>query len=74
MRFEFSETHNQLWLVTEYYAPKKLNDEEVQVLTDYTVGQWLDGAGEGWGSELREQNDGIAPLSHPLEVYAWQEP
>lgn len=40
-------THNQLWLVTEYYAPRKLNDEELQVLADFTTGQWLDGTGEG---------------------------
>ena len=74
MKFEYTKKHRQLWLVTEYDAPRMLNEDEAQVLIEFTIGQWLDGAGEDWGPELREKNAGIAPLCHPEEVYIAQEP
>ena len=73
MRFEFSKKHRQLWLVTEYEAQRTLDDHELQILIDFIVGQWLDGAGEDWGPELQGQNGGIAPLCHPEDLHAWQE-
>lgn len=46
MYFKFID--NKLWTYTEYVANRQLNNRELHVLLDYTVGQWSDGIGEGF--------------------------
>lgn len=38
----------EIWTVTEYLSPYELDDDELQILKDYTQGQWSDGVGEGF--------------------------
>jgi hypothetical protein len=51
-----------------------LNEQELDVLLDYTMGQWSDGAGEGFCGELADRNDGVAPLCEPTEIFVEQSP
>lgn len=74
VRFEYKPQLKQLWLITEYYAPRKLNDQELDVLLEYTMGQWSDGAGEGFGGELADKYDGVRPLCEPEEIFIEQSP
>jgi hypothetical protein len=74
VRFEYKPQLKQLWLATEYYAPRKLNEQELDVLLDYTMGQWSDGAGESFCGELADKNDGVGPLCEPREIFIEQLP
>jgi len=65
MHFSFEK--NDLWTITEYHCEEKLTDDELQILADYTEGQWSDGIGEGFEQEpclITEDEDG-----EELEVY-----
>ena len=46
MHFNF--TDERLWTITEYFSDRELNYEELNILLDYTKGQWSDGIGEGF--------------------------
>jgi hypothetical protein len=46
MHFEFKD--NKLWTVTTYESDVELTQKEIDVLADYTQGQWSDGIGEGF--------------------------
>lgn len=74
VRFEYKPQPKQLWLITEYYAPRKLTEQELDVLLEYTQGQWSDGAGESFGGELADKHKGVGPLCEPEEVYVEQSP
>jgi hypothetical protein len=40
-----------LTATTEYLSRRPLTDAEMQLLVDYTMGQWSDGIGENWTCE-----------------------
>jgi len=44
----FSHENGELYTITEYECEEKLTDDELQILADYTQGQWSDGIGEGF--------------------------
>lgn len=46
MRFE--EMNGKLWTITDYESDIKLTEEELDILGEYTQGQWSDGIGEGF--------------------------
>lgn len=48
---EFRYEDGQLWTVTTYISNEELTAEELQILLDYTTGQWGDGIGEGFEQE-----------------------
>lgn len=41
----FDEQHQRLRVISEYWAPRTLNDAEIAALTQETQGQWSDGLG-----------------------------
>jgi len=49
MRFEFKK--DKLWTITEYNSNRKLTEDELNSLKNYTTGQWSDGIGEGFEQE-----------------------
>jgi hypothetical protein len=55
VKLAYDKTANQLWVVTEYKAPVKLNDSQLKQLIENTIGQWSDGIGEGCFEELEER-------------------
>ena len=48
LSFVYSPRTRQLQAYTEYTIPQTLSDKEVQLLTEYTVGQWSDGIGSNF--------------------------
>ena len=65
MHFSFENTN--LWTITEYHCNEKLTNDELEILSEYTQGQWSDGIGEGFEQEpclITEDEDG-----EELEVY-----
>ena len=52
MCFEYNREENKLYTVTTYHSTQKLNENQLEKLKAYTVGQWSDGIGEGF-----EQNE-----------------
>lgn len=46
MKFVFE--NEKLWTVTEYTSKEKLTEDELNILAEYTQGQWSDGIGEGF--------------------------
>lgn len=55
LQFEYSE--GKLWSVTIYDSPVELTQEEMDVLGEYTQGQWSDGIGEGFEQEPCMEDD-----------------
>jgi hypothetical protein len=49
MSFEYK--NGKLWTVTTYDSPVQLTEEELNILAEYTQGQWSDGIGEGFEQE-----------------------
>lgn len=45
---DFKVEDNKLYVYTTYSSDRKLTDSELEVLEDYTQGQWSDGIGEGF--------------------------
>lgn len=73
LRYEYGREKQQLWILMEYYSPRKLSEEELQCLYHFTEGQWYDGAGSNFAGELADKNNGVAPLGHPLSVYLFED-
>lgn len=48
MHFEYNKGDNKLYTVTTYNSTQKLNENQLERLKSYTVGQWSDGIGEGF--------------------------
>jgi hypothetical protein len=46
LSFEYS--GGKLWSVTTYDSPVELTQNELDIIGDYTQGQWSDGIGEGF--------------------------
>jgi len=44
----FSFENEKLWTITEYRSNRELSKEELEILSNYTQGQWSDGIGEGF--------------------------
>ena len=44
----FSFENEKLWTITQYFSNRELSNEELEILSDYTQGQWSDGIGEGF--------------------------
>ena len=59
LSFEFDETTGVLFGLTTYSAPRLLNEEELSLLKEYTVGQWSDGIGDNFTQERMDV--GLAP-------------
>lgn len=49
MNFQYLD--GKLYTVTTYHSKRKLTDIELDILENYTVGQWSDGIGEGFEQE-----------------------
>ena len=69
----FSFENEKLWTITEYFSNRELYNEELEILSDYTQGQWSDGIGEGFEQEpcFYDDNDEevyISPCSTNQEV------
>jgi hypothetical protein len=54
LRLVYNETHNQVWVATEYQATRELSDPELALLVQHTLGQWSDGIGENFLSLSKE--------------------
>jgi hypothetical protein len=50
LRFSYKPDLNELWCITEYRSTRRLSDQELKALVDYTEGQWSDGIGENFSS------------------------
>ena len=72
LKYKFKTDVNQLWILTEYNSPRKLNKNELNKLVEFTKGQWLDGAGPNFTGELSDENNGISPLSNPQKIHVSQ--
>jgi hypothetical protein len=46
LSFEYSD--GKLWSVTTYDSPVELTQDELDIIGDYTQGQWSDGIGESF--------------------------
>jgi hypothetical protein len=46
LRFAYDHEQDCLRVLTEYSARRELNEAEVNLLCEYTLGQWSDGMGE----------------------------
>ncbi len=72
--FIFDTKSNQLFATTRYSLARPLTEEEVELLKDYTVGQWSDGVGSSFFQERMHQ--GLAPQALVMDkenVSMWQE-
>ena len=49
---DYDRASNALIAVTEYAAPRALNAQELDALTDCTRGQWSDGTGSNFGQSF----------------------
>ena len=72
IKYKFKEKTGQLWLVTEYTAPKKLTQVQLDELQNFTEESWIDGEAVGFTYELSEANNGITPMSFPSEIHVSQ--
>jgi hypothetical protein len=78
IRFGFRESSNLLAAVTAYRSRCPLNDKELRLLVDYTMGQWSDGIGENWTCFSADKcgytvmcltaGDGVGPEYPTVEV------
>lgn len=48
LKFEYNKDENKLYSITEYFSNRELSNDELEILKDYTQGQWSDGIGEGF--------------------------
>jgi len=69
----FSFENEKLWTITEYFSNRELSNEELEILSDYTQGQWSDGIGEGFEQQpcFYDDNDEevfISPWHRNQEV------
>ncbi len=76
----FEVIDGELYTITEYECKERLTDAEIQLLIDYTQGQWSDGIGEGFeqqpcayiDDELDDCELYVSPWYHGQEVtYQW---
>src|SRR6185369_13199118 len=49
MSFQYED--RELWTVTTYTSDEALTKEEIDLLVEFTTGQWSDGIGEGFEQE-----------------------
>lgn len=55
--------NNELYTIVQYISLRKLNDKELDILLDYTIGQLSDGIGKGF-----EQNPvGFGPINEDVD-------
>jgi hypothetical protein len=65
----FSFENGKLWTITEYRSNRELSKEELEILSDYTQGQWSDGIGEGFEQQPCYYDEVyIHPWSYGQEV------
>lgn len=76
----FEVIDGELYTITEYECKELLTDSEIQLLIDYTQGQWSDGIGEGFEQQPCVYVDDdwcdcelyVSPWYHGQEVtYQW---
>ena len=65
LTFTYVPETNELRVVTEYEAPRKLTKKELDVLVKYTTGQWSDGMGENFTNDYAEKT-GMLVHAYPL--------
>jgi len=63
IRFCYREGDEQLMATTEYWSRRPLNEEELRILVEYTMGQWSDGIGENWAC-FSEERCGYMVMCH----------
>lgn len=69
----FSHENGKLWTITTYDSPVELTKEELDILSDYTQGQWSDGIGEGFEQEPCVGNIYISAWFSGQELFVEQE-
>ncbi len=52
IRLEFSSERKGLIAITEYTAQRRLTDSELELLAEYTSGQWTDGVGSNFSQSM----------------------
>lgn len=76
----FEVIDGELYTTTDYDCKERLTDAEIQLLIDYTQGQWSDGIGEGFeqqpcvyvDDELDDCELYVSPWHYGQEVtYQW---
>src|SRR3989337_893808 len=65
LTFTYVPETNELRVLTEYEAPRKLTKKELDVLVKYTTGQWSDGMGENFTNDYAEKT-GMLVHAYPL--------
>lgn len=55
LRFTHEDGNQFLIAATVYEAKRPLTESELQLLVEYTMGQWSDGIGENWASESADR-------------------
>ena len=71
LRFEYDGESDHLIAITEYESRRTLNDKELKLLVEFTLGQWSDGVGENFacftpfnlGISVQCQTDGLPIVS-----------
>lgn len=51
IQFGYDEGNDVLTATTAYRSRRRLTENELRLLVDYTMGQWSDGIGENWTCE-----------------------
>jgi hypothetical protein len=60
IELQYDDADQKLWVITEYDSPRRLNDDEIRFLVEYTRGQWSDGMGENMEVPYADEN-GLRP-------------
>ena len=60
LKYIYDKKSNEVNVYTEYQTNKDLLEEEIKVLSDYTLSQWTDGVGSNV-AQFYEGEDGIFP-------------
>lgn len=76
LQFEFKD--GKLWSVNTYNSEQKLTKKELDILVDYTQGQWSDGIGEGFeqnecAHDSNENEIFVSPWFHGQKIEVSQE-
>lgn len=74
MRFEYDETDKKLYTITEYDSSRKLTQNELSTLMQYTSGQWSDGIGESFEQHsVNRHEDTISAWFYGQDIKIAQE-
>lgn len=70
--FEYNQENHQLWLWTQYTSTRKLIDNEIEFLVNFTNDNWNLDIIESYIHDLRDRYGGIAPVMMPKQIFLKQ--